>query len=436
MRPVVRQCTFSLKNVQLILVHILHIGKHNKKISILTVISFLLICYIMKLAIIKTVRVNVHKRTTSFSSTTRITCSSDMIKENSSVSRQDWDFRLFKRPTFLKNFKNPCFFQNVTMRVDGSPTLNGQLRLRCLPYFLIAGFPKSGTTDLWVRLLNHPEIKLRHPKEPRFFNFGRYREGSYANAAAKYISLFDKASTELHRLVAPVECKDHPFPFYHGITGEGTVDTVFDNNFWQHVPGNEHCMEPIITNADYAYHINPNMKIIFMVRNPVERLYSDYIYEARYIRYPLSSQLFHEAVIDAIKNHTDCRKYTTIRACAYNGTIETFKIRLRVGMYSVFIKDWLQVFQPENILVVKAEDTFGPKKYRTYRRIFEFLNIRPFTKLEEVNIFHRGAVNTRSSREKRIGDMLPETRKLIEQFYEPFNKELVKMFPDIDYTNV
>jgi hypothetical protein len=95
MRPVVRQCTFSLKNVQLILVHILHIGKHNKKISILTVISFLLICYIMKLAIIKTVRVNVHKRTTSFSSTTRITCSSDMIKENSSVSRQDWDFRLF-----------------------------------------------------------------------------------------------------------------------------------------------------------------------------------------------------------------------------------------------------------------------------------------------------------------------------------------------------
>ena len=60
------------------------------------------------------------------------------------------------------------------MRVDGTKALKGHFRLRCLPYFLIAGFPKAGTTDLWFRLLNHPDIKLRHLKEPRFFNFGRY----------------------------------------------------------------------------------------------------------------------------------------------------------------------------------------------------------------------------------------------------------------------
>ncbi|XP_045164819.2 carbohydrate sulfotransferase 15-like [Mercenaria mercenaria] len=409
------------------------LGKLKKKAFAIIVISFITICYIMKVTVINTVEVDGRTRTTLHSSTRGLQCSSTLRQTNASVTRKDWDFRLFERPQFLKNFKNPCFFQNISMRVDG--TVTGQFRLRCLPYFIIAGFPKAGTTDLWFRLMSHPDIRLRHIKEPRFFNIGRYTQGGFNYAAAKYLTFFDKAAAELHRLVAPLECQEHPFPYYHGITGEGTVDTVFDNKLWHLVPGNDHCKEPVVTNADYVYHINPDVKIIFMVRNPVERLYSDYLYEARFVHYPVSRQLFHEAVTDAIQNHTDCRKHTSVRACAYNGTLETFKIRLRVGMYNIFIADWLKVFPHRNILVVKSEDTTGPKKSETYRRIFEFLNIRPFTKLEEVAIFHRSAVNTRSAGERELGDMLPETRTLVEKFYEPFNKELTKMYPDINYNN-
>lgn len=408
------------------------LGKLHRKIFGLVAICALGICYFATFLVNKS-GVNVDIYESLQRSQRKTYCGENFKLQNATVIRKDWDFKLFKRPKFLKNFKNPCFFQNVTIRVDKTKTTSTQLRLRCLPYFLIAGFPKAGTSDLWVRLLNHPDVKLRHIKEPRFFNIGRFKEGSFDRAAAKYVSIFDRSAYELHRLVSPVDCSDKPFPFYHGITGEGTVDVVFDNKFWEMLPGNEHCREPVITNADYVHHINPDIKVIFIVRNPVERLYSDYIYEARFIKYPVSRHLFHEAVVDAIKNHTDCRKHNSLRACAYNATLETFKIRLRVGMYNIFISDWLEIFPRKNILVVRSEDTGGQNREATYKRILEFLNIRPFTRLEEVSIFQRGPTNTRSASEKKLGDMLPETRTLIENFYEPFNKKLTKMYPEIDY---
>lgn len=59
--------------------------------------------------------------------------------------------------------------------------------------------------------------------------------------------------------------------------------------------------------------------------------------------------------------------------------------------------------------------------------------VGPFTKLEEVSVFHSGRANPRTAAEKKVGDMLPETRALIEKFYEQFNFEFAKMYPDINY---
>ena len=55
------------------------------------------------------------------------------------------------------------------------------------------------------------------------------------------------------------------------LAGEATVDTVFDSPRWQDFPENENCPEPRITNADYIYRFMPNLKVILLLRNPVER---------------------------------------------------------------------------------------------------------------------------------------------------------------------
>lgn len=59
--------------------------------------------------------------------------------------------------------------------------------------------------------------------------------------------------------------------------------------------------------------------------------------------------------------------------------------------------------------------------------------VGPFTPLESKEIFQLPSQNVRNRKEKKLGDMLPETRKLIENFYVDYNKELSDMYPNIDY---
>ena len=49
-----------------------------------------------------------------------------------------------KRPTFLPEYKNPCWLENG--------------KLKCINYFQLFGICKSGTSDFFKRLLLHPGI--------------------------------------------------------------------------------------------------------------------------------------------------------------------------------------------------------------------------------------------------------------------------------------
>lgn len=77
---------------------------------------------------------------------------------------------------FFKNYKNPCFYRNVTY-LGGKELKMPMLAIRCLPYFFIIGMPKSGTTDVWHGLEQHPGVAIRHGKEPMYFTRRRYPRG-------------------------------------------------------------------------------------------------------------------------------------------------------------------------------------------------------------------------------------------------------------------
>lgn len=88
---------------------------------------------------------------------------------------------IYKRNLFTvrsKTFKTVCdhlrtdFHQHLLHR-------NGKwFRLRCLPYFYIIGQPKCGTTDLFHRLLLHPEVKFNTMKEPHWWTRKRFGKSS------------------------------------------------------------------------------------------------------------------------------------------------------------------------------------------------------------------------------------------------------------------
>lgn len=105
---------------------------------------------------------------------------------------------------FLPDMKSPCWYEKFSNKLGTDPyrknlyTLrsksfktvcdhlrsdfkqhllhrNGNLfRLRCLPFFYIIGQPKCGTTDLFHRLLLHPEIQFNTMKEPHWWTRKRF----------------------------------------------------------------------------------------------------------------------------------------------------------------------------------------------------------------------------------------------------------------------
>lgn len=85
-----------------------------------------------------------------------------------------------KKKEFLKNFKNPCWFEE---EAGGLISSQSEGVLQCLPYFYLFGVCKTGTTDLFFRLTQHAQILENFGdlhKETTFWSWGRYgKNGIY-----------------------------------------------------------------------------------------------------------------------------------------------------------------------------------------------------------------------------------------------------------------
>ena len=51
-----------------------------------------------------------------------------------------------------------------------------------------------------------------------------------------------------------------------------------------------------------------------------------------------------------------------------------FQPRVDIGMYSIFVREWLQVFPPEQFHFLRLED-YSKDPVGQIQRIFKFLNI-------------------------------------------------------------
>ncbi|KAK3587240.1 hypothetical protein CHS0354_030427 [Potamilus streckersoni] len=320
---------------------------------------------------------------------------------------------------FLENFRNPCFFSDVG-------------RLSCLPYFFIIGEPKCGTTDLYVSLRQHPEISWEHKKEVNYFSNRRFETGSNYWTFERYLDEFLRSTAAISTTISRIPCRDswkdcdyHPL-----ITGDGTVRMLGDKQY-EFFRNNITQKEPNLTNADILFHLNPNTKLIIILRNPIERAYSDYHFNSWVRRlFNASLEHFHTTMVEQISRFTKCCQATSIRSCAYQHGEVPFKERfLRLGVYYIFIKDWLRVFPRHQILILRFED-WAKNKRQTYNEILKFLDIRQLTIAEENLLVSRPNLNQRPSYLQMIGDMYPKTRELLRGFYAPHNEELARLLSD------
>lgn len=324
-----------------------------------------------------------------------------------------------------KSFKNICdhmrarFHQNVC-NIDGK-----RFRLRCLPYFYIIGQPKCGTTDLFHRLLMLPELKFNIIKEPHWwtrkrFGYIRFKKGFQEHfPIGDYLDLFDLAAINIQEGIRGNSSGEH-----HAlqiITGEASASTMWDNQAWSYLHGNEEQIEPPFLAQDIIHAVQPDAKIIIMLRDPVERLYSDYLY---FTLANKSAEDFHQKVVESVQLFQSCLSARSLRSCVYSTSLfNTMPVRLTLGMYFVFVLDWLTVFRREQILVLRLED-YAATLNKTIQKVFDFLNVGPLSKQVEAALTKRPMSNTRRAKDRILGPMLPATRNLLHHFYQPFNSKL------------
>ena len=108
-----------------------------------------------------------------------------------------------------------------------------------LPNFIFAGAPKSGSSSLFEYIRQHPDICMSDVKEPFFFDF------NYEKGLQYYGDFFKHHNGEK-------------------IVGEATVWYMS----WPSV-------------SKRMYETIPNVKLMFVLRNPIDRAFSNYMMDLR-----------------------------------------------------------------------------------------------------------------------------------------------------------
>lgn len=196
--------------------------------------------------------------------------------------------------------------------------------------FLIAGTQKGGTTALASFLSQHPEICMAPKKELHFFDSESYPKHKDDSAVA---AAYRRA-----------------FPDYHGepLVGEATPIYMY---------------VPYIAERIRRY--NPAMKIICVLRNPVERAFSHYRMERARGREPLPFGLALLAEPWRLREQwTGAAPGKSMRRFSY----------IDRGFYSGQIENLRRHFSASQIHVLTTEDLWE-RHAEALRAIYRFLGV-------------------------------------------------------------
>ncbi len=220
----------------------------------------------------------------------------------------------------------------------------GDVKMK-LPNLLIVGFPKTGTTSLYHYLKNHPEIYFPEIKEPWFFSLmDLNKDRDVLNTLYKKRVFCEKEYLDLFK-----ESKQEK------VIGEASA--IY--SVWY---------KPTIKNISRFYkkkgHDYKKIKIIVVLRNPAERLISQY-YHLNYIGWEK------RRIIDIFKDYETPNINKDNRLSPF-----WFKDLLFKGsMYYESLKTYKEVFK--DVLIILNED-LKFKRYETLRKIYDFLDIQEY----------------------------------------------------------
>lgn len=237
------------------------------------------------------------------------------------------------------------------------------------PNFIIIGTVKGGTTSLYNYLALHPSILAAIQKEVNFFN----RNHIFQKGINWYLAHFPHIPENLHL-----------------IAGEASPNYMY-------FPGA----------AKRAFKCLPEVKLIVILRNPIDRAISHYYMATRLGQEKMSLEAALAAEVQIIKNIPQ-------KAFEAVNFLEKRPSYLRAGLYVYFLKKWMSVFPRKQVLILKSEEMYE-NPAATMQQVFEFLGLENYQLSEYKNYFYGSY-----SREEN------ESSRGLSELFRPHNQKLEK----------
>lgn len=247
---------------------------------------------------------------------------------------------------------------------------------RVLPDFLIIGAKRCGTTSLFSHLPEHPSISKSHHDNMGFFN------DNFHLGVNWYKSFFPTIS---HKIKIQKQ--------YGKFLAFDVTTRYMESK----------------TTAENIKKTKPDMKIIIMLRNPVDRAYSQFNVSVKEKAERLD---FEKAISEEISRLNYELDESQRKSLEFSISDRHY---IKKGLYAKQLKPWFDIFSKENILVLSTEE-FKRNGREIYKEIFSFLDIPDFK------------INGKEMMEK--GDYLPmkvNTRKILLDFFREHNEELFEL---------
>jgi hypothetical protein len=221
-----------------------------------------------------------------------------------------------------------------------------------LPNFILAGAPSSGTTSLYHYLRQHPQIFMCPIKEPTFF-----AAEDVLSRADLQPKLREQRAT-LQAYLAGLQKR----PAQAWVTKWDDYVRLFQDARDQKAVGEASVSYLWLPSAAPAIRrALPESKIIFVLRDPTERLFTSYLHFVRAAP-PIS---FRDWVLEAMR-----------QAPAPKGRMHSHPVPLDGGFYATHLSRYLQLFPRAQIRIFLFED-YRANAPAVLSDVFTFLGVNP-----------------------------------------------------------
>lgn len=209
--------------------------------------------------------------------------------------------------------------------------------LRALPDFLIVGAQRAGSSSLFAYVCAHPGVTEPTHKEIHFFDNNWFRGLGWYR---RYFPL-------RARMGGRITGEASPYYLFHPAVPERVAETL------------------------------PEVRLIAVLRDPVERAYSAYQLARRQGHETLE---FEEALAHEDERLAGEEERILADPSYLSGPHRWLSYRAR-GLYAGQLERWYERFPREQLLVVRSEDLFAHPE-ATLQTVFEFIGLEPWSAAE------------------------------------------------------